>query len=105
MEGKRIPEVMLNSRHKMPMVGFGTVFAPLEGFAAILVDAIRADYRHFDTASSSSYGTEGAVGQAFAEGLDQRLINRREDLFVTSKLWCSDAHPHLVLPALTTTLQ
>ena len=61
-EAEKVPKVMLKSGHKMPMVGFGTVLAPAEGFASILTDAISVGYRHFDT--SSVNGTEEAIGQA-----------------------------------------
>ena len=46
----------------------------------MLLSAIQAGYRHFDTASF--YGTEKALGQAVrASGLP------REEFFLTSKLW------------------
>ena len=102
-EAEKVPEVMLNSGHKMPMIGFGTALAPAEGFANILTDAISVGYRHFDT--SSFYGTEESVGQALSAALKHGLISSRQDLFITSKLWCPDAHPKLVLPAIKATLQ
>ncbi|XP_042510858.1 methylecgonone reductase-like isoform X2 [Macadamia integrifolia] len=60
-------------------------------------------YRHIDTASI--YSTEEFVGQAIAQALEQGLIKSRSDVFVTSKLWCTDADHDLVLPALKETLQ
>ncbi|PON45418.1 Aldo/keto reductase/potassium channel subunit beta [Parasponia andersonii] len=96
MEAKKVPEVMLNSGYKMPMIDFVTSHAPIEGHAAIVVDAIGIGYRHFDT--GFHYGAEEAIGQA-------SLMKGRYDLFITSKLWCSDARTNLVLPALKPTLQ
>ncbi|XP_062027069.1 protein REDOX 2-like isoform X1 [Rosa rugosa] len=102
-----IPEVVLNSGKKMPVLGFGTgVFGsppPAQTLARILLDAIELGYRHFDTAAL--YGTEEAVGLAITQALDRGLIKTRDELFITSKLWCTDAHHDLVLPALKLTLQ
>lgn len=102
-----IPEVVLNSGKKMPVLGFGTgVFGsppPAQTLALILLDAIELGYRHFDTAAL--YGTEEAVGLAITQALDRGLIKTRDELFITSKLWCTDAHHDLVLPALKLTLQ
>ncbi|XP_042490011.1 protein REDOX 2-like [Macadamia integrifolia] len=99
-----IPEVVLSSGHRMPLIGLGTAGNPLpSNLTSILVDAIENGYRHFDTAAI--YGSEGFVGEAVAQALEQGLIKSRGDVFVTSKLWCTDADPDLVLPALKKTLQ
>ncbi|KAF8407537.1 hypothetical protein HHK36_006671 [Tetracentron sinense] len=37
----------------------------------------------------------GTLGHAVAEALRRGLIGIRDDLFITSKLWCTDAHPDL----------
>ncbi|KDP21288.1 hypothetical protein JCGZ_21759 [Jatropha curcas] len=102
-----IPEVLLSSSsRRMPLLGLGTASYPQasskETKAAIL-EAIKIGYRHFDTASF--YQTEEPLGQAIAEALSIGLIKSREELFITSKLWCSDAHSHLVLPALQKSLR
>ena len=44
-------------------------------------------YRHIDTASL--YGSETATGEALAEAFDSGFV-RREEMFITSKLWCSE---------------
>mgnify|MGYP000226311463 CR=1 FL=1 len=44
-------------------------------------------YRHIDTASL--YGSETATGEALAEAFDSGLV-RREEMFITSKVWCSE---------------
>jgi len=61
-------------------VGFGTWKAgETDGFA-VLSEAIRAGYRHIDTASA--YHTEEAVGRAVAaSGVD------RSEFFITTKAW------------------
>jgi diketogulonate reductase-like aldo/keto reductase len=65
--------------------------------------AIEVGFRHFDTAFM--YGTEKPLGEAVAEALRRGLLQSREELFVTSKLWCSQNHPDLVLPSIRETLK
>ncbi|XP_043695488.1 methylecgonone reductase-like [Telopea speciosissima] len=99
-----IPEVVLNSGHKMPLIGLGTAGFPVPpNLISHIVEAIEVGYRHIDTASI--YGTEESVGQAIAQALEKGLIKSRSDVFVTSKLWCIDADHDLVLPALKETLK
>jgi diketogulonate reductase-like aldo/keto reductase len=96
METKKVHEVILNSGETMPMIGLGTGTSPLpsnEALTSILVDAIDIGYRHFDTASI--YGTEEPLGQAVSKALELGLIKNRDEIFITSKLWCTDAHPKL----------
>ncbi|PRQ20183.1 putative 3''-deamino-3''-oxonicotianamine reductase [Rosa chinensis] len=90
----------------IPVLGFGTATYPFVGSEIVkeaILDAIRLGYRHFDTAAL--YQTERNLGEAISEALSLGLIESRQDLFITSKLWCSDAHPHRVLPAIRTTLK
>ncbi|KAK9008131.1 hypothetical protein V6N11_075033 [Hibiscus sabdariffa] len=65
--------------------------------------AIKLGYRHFDTASL--YGSEPALGEAIIEAVSLGLIKSRNELFITSKLWCTHGYADLVLPALKTSLQ
>ena len=71
---------LLRNGVEMPEVGFGTWKAgETDGFA-VLSEAIRAGYRHIDTASA--YHTEEAVGRAVAaSGVD------RSEFFITTKAW------------------
>ncbi|XP_029125528.1 NAD(P)H-dependent 6'-deoxychalcone synthase [Cajanus cajan] len=78
-------------------------FVTIKPTLDLTVEAIKLGYRHFDTAAQ--YGSECALGEAIAQALQLGLISSRKDLFITSKLWCSDNHPHLVLPALQKSLQ
>lgn len=106
MEAKAIPEVVLNSGHKMPQLGFGTGTVPLPPAHELIpafIEAIKTGYRHFDTAAY--YGSEEPLGQAIAQALEEGFIKSRNEIFVTSKLWCTDAHPGLVLPALESSLK
>ncbi|KAL3512468.1 hypothetical protein ACH5RR_025185 [Cinchona calisaya] len=102
---EKIPEIVLNSGHKMPVVGLGCATHPLpptEQLVSIFIDAMENGYRHFDTAKL--YGTEEALGKAVAKALEIGLIKSRDELFITSKLWSTDADHDLVLPALKQTL-
>ncbi|PSS13565.1 Non-functional NADPH-dependent codeinone reductase [Actinidia chinensis var. chinensis] len=103
----KIPELTLTSGGlKMPVLGFGTASDPPvqpETAKRAVLEAIGLGYRHFDTAAL--YFTEEPLGEAIAEALGLGLIGSREELFITSKLWCSDAHDKLVLSALQRTLK
>ncbi|KAK9750939.1 hypothetical protein RND81_02G231100 [Saponaria officinalis] len=91
---------------KMPVMGFGTgVYPPVPSaqIKAAVIRAIEVGYRHFDTAHR--YESEEPIGEAIKEALSLGLIKSRDELFITSKLWCGHAHPHLVLPALKKTLR
>ena len=89
----------------MPVIGLGTAAVHNDGdtVKAAVIEAIKLGYRHFDTAAQ--YGSEQALGEAIAEALRVGLIASRDELFITSKLWCCDNHPHLVLPALQNSLR
>ncbi|XP_042488548.1 protein REDOX 2-like [Macadamia integrifolia] len=104
MEKEIIPRVVLNSGHKMPLLGFGTGSDHVpSNLTSTIVSAIKLGYRHFDTASS--YNIEEFVGQAIAQALERGLIDNRSEVFVTSKLQGDDADHDLVLPALKETLK
>jgi 2,5-diketo-D-gluconate reductase A len=76
--------VTLNNGVKMPRIGFGVFQVPdLKQAQQAVEDALETGYRLIDTAAA--YGNETAVGAAFkASGL------KREDVFITSKLWIQD---------------
>ena len=68
----------------MPPVGFGLWKIPKEDTANAVVEAIRAGYRHFD--SAADYGNEAESGEGFARAFAEGLVTR-EELWITSKLW------------------
>lgn len=71
----------LNDGVKMPALGFGVFqIDDLAECKKVVVQAIKAGYRLFDTAQA--YGNEKAVGEAIKEsGIP------RDQFFITSKLW------------------
>ncbi|CAK9140247.1 unnamed protein product [Ilex paraguariensis] len=102
-----IPEAPLGSTDAtIPLLGFGTAAWPFDGSDTAktsILQAIKLGYRHFD--SAAIYESERPLGDAIAEALGLGFIKSRQELFITSKLWCSDAHPDRVIPALRNTLQ
>ncbi|MEV3932638.1 aldo/keto reductase [Streptomyces sp. NPDC053728] len=74
-----VPALTLNNGVEIPQLGFGTFQIPPEDTRETTLAALKAGYRHIDTAQM--YGNEREVGQAVRDsGLD------RADVFVTSKL-------------------
>ncbi|CAG2177435.1 unnamed protein product [Oppiella nova] len=85
MNSSNIDEtVKLNTGYEMPILGLGTWQAHGAEVKQAVIDAIKIGYRHIDTASD--YGNEVEVGQAIAESIKAGVI-KREDLFVTTKVW------------------
>jgi 2,5-diketo-D-gluconate reductase A len=68
----------------IPAVGFGTYLISDQEVEAALGDALRAGYRHVDTAEA--YQNEEGVGRALREATEA-LGLQRKDVFVTTKLW------------------
>lgn len=79
-----IPNVLLNNKVQMPILGFGVFQMSNEQAEESVLSAIQAGYRLIDTATS--YGNEEAVGRAI-----KKSGVPREELFITSKLWIADA--------------
>lgn len=78
-----IKNVTLNNGVKMPILGFGTLYLNDDLGIRCVSEAISLGYRLIDTATI--YGNEAAVGA----GIRKSGI-KREELFVTSKLWVDD---------------
>jgi len=86
---------------KMPIIGLGTwKSSPGDVYNAIM-EAINIGYRHFDCAAI--YGNEHEIGKAFSDAIASNKV-KREDLWVTSKLWNNAHKSDDVLPALKKTL-
>lgn len=74
----------LNNGIKMPALGYGVYQVSSAETERCVLDAIGAGYRAIDTAQA--YGNEDGVGNAIAKcGVP------REDLFITTKIWISNA--------------
>ncbi|KAJ7641971.1 Aldo/keto reductase [Roridomyces roridus] len=68
----------------MPLVGFGLWKVPRPICADTVYNAIKAGYRLFDGAGD--YGNEKEAGEGVRRALTDGLV-KREELFITSKLW------------------
>jgi len=91
----------LNSHYEMPMLGLGTWLSEQGEVHKIVKSAIENGYRHIDCAFI--YENENEVGQALEEVFSENLV-KRDELFITSKLW-NDVHAKShVIPALKQTL-
>lgn len=82
-----------NGSGAMPAVGFGTLFKDLSVTTQAVRDALEVGFRHFDCAER--YRNEESIGVAFQEALQSGKV-RRQDLFVTTKLWNSNHRPERV---------
>jgi 2,5-diketo-D-gluconate reductase A len=77
------PILTLHDGVEIPQLGFGVFQIPPEETQEAVEEALGAGYRHVDTAAA--YRNEAGVGAAIAAtGV------RREDVFVTTKLWNSE---------------
>lgn len=91
----------LSNGDEIPAIGLGTwKSAPGEVYDAVL-HAIRSGYRHIDCAAI--YMNEKEVGKALRRAMSEGLV-KREELWVTSKLWNNAHRKTDVRPALEKTL-
>jgi len=95
--GNLIPTVKLNNGISMPMLGFGTNTLNGTICERSVSDAISVGYRLIDTAKV--YGNEEFVGA----GIKQSGF-KRDELFITSKLWVDDSGYENAKKAFETTL-
>lgn len=73
----------------MPLIGKGFWKIPADRAAGVVYEAIKAGYRHLDCACD--YGNERECGEGIRRAIDEGIC-RREDLFITSKLWNTYHH-------------
>jgi len=96
----KCPNFKLNNGLTIPAVGLGTWRAPAGQVENAVDFALANGYRHIDCAHC--YGNEKEVGTGLARAFKGNL--KREDVFVTSKLWNTHHNPDDVLPACKHTL-
>ncbi|XP_059352629.1 mucin-2-like [Daphnia carinata] len=97
----KVPKIKLNNGYDIPIIGLGTWRADPGKVTQAIKNAIDVGYRHFDCAAS--YRNEAEVGK----GLSEKIANgdvKRNELFITTKLWNTCHRPEKVEPALRKSL-
>ncbi|EFW98963.1 aldehyde reductase [Grosmannia clavigera kw1407] len=92
----------LSSGHKIPQLGYGTWQAAPGEVSAGVYEALKVGYRHLDLAKI--YQNQAEVAQGIKKALAEVPGLKREDIFITSKLWNNKHHPDDVEAALDDTL-
>ncbi len=90
VEPSKVPQRTLYTGVKLPGVGIGTFGSDRftgEEIAEAVKGAISVGYRHIDCASV--YGNEHLIGESLKAAMEGGI--KREELFVTSKVW-NDMH-------------
>ncbi|RLN30302.1 aldo-keto reductase family 4 member C10-like [Panicum miliaceum] len=93
---------VLNTGARIPSVGLGVWQIQPDAVGNAIYAAVKAGYRHIDCAAV--YSNEKEVGLALKKLFEDGVV-KREDMFITSKLWSANHAPEDVLEAIGTTLQ
>lgn len=99
----QIPHRTLNTGATLPAIGLGTFGSddvPGQRVAEVVVEAAKVGYRHFDCAAV--YGNEALIGESLTTIMRRGV--KREDLWITSKLW-NDKHGAAAIPTCEQTLR
>jgi diketogulonate reductase-like aldo/keto reductase len=94
----QVPKRQLPNGDTMPAIGLGTFgndSVNAQTIADAVYDAAMVGYRHFDCAAV--YGNEKEIGCALQKVMNTGI--KREDLWITSKLWNDQHKDNDVLPA------
>ncbi|XP_062507054.1 uncharacterized protein LOC134183511 [Corticium candelabrum] len=94
--------IQLNTGALLPTISLGTWKSSRVEVGNALTCALKVGYRHLDCAHI--YGNEGEIGKALTAVFGTGTL-KRNDIFVTSKLWLNFFHPDDVLGACQTTLK
>jgi len=84
MSNYTIPQTKLSSGYCIPQIGYGTWLSKPGEVAEGVRLAIAAGYRHIDCAFI--YGNQKEIGSTLSDLMRTATI-RREELFITSKIW------------------
>ena len=88
-----IPSLLVRGGDELPVVGLGMWKVPQDACERLVVEAVATGYRHFDCACD--YGNERQVGNGLNKAVRNGLC-RRDELWVTSKLWNTYHRPEHV---------
>ncbi len=98
----KVANVKIASGASLPSVGLGLWKIANSDASETVYQAVRAGYRHLD--SACDYGNEREVGDGIQRVIRDRVCSR-DDLWITSKLWNTYHHPQHVRLALERTLR
>jgi diketogulonate reductase-like aldo/keto reductase len=90
-----------DGRGEIPALGFGTSLSDRNQTRNAVKTAVEVGFRHLDAAER--YRNEADVGVALKELFAAGTV-RRDELFVTTKLWNNNHRPERVRPALRASL-
>ncbi|SAL98187.1 hypothetical protein [Absidia glauca] len=79
-----IEYITLNSGNKMPFIGFGCWKVDPKDAPETIYNAIKVGYRLID--SASNYKNEESIGKGINMAIKEGIV-KREELFITTKLW------------------
>ncbi|XP_075223458.1 prostaglandin F synthase 1-like isoform X3 [Lycorma delicatula] len=97
-----VPTIILNNGKSFPQIGLGTWQTEGNEMMEVIKNAIDVGYRMVDTAYA--YCNEKIVGEAVKSKISEGVI-KREDIFITTKLWITDHQPSKIIPACRKSLQ
>ena len=92
---RKVPKKTLSNGSLIPVIGMGTFGSDnydAQTIANAVKEGIKIGYRHIDCASV--YENEKEIGSVLKNAIDNGIV-KREDLWVTSKVW-NDKHDHVV---------
>jgi diketogulonate reductase-like aldo/keto reductase len=98
---RRVTFTLNNGSGEIPALGFGTSLSDRTKTRDAVKAAVKVGFRHLDAAER--YRNEAEVGAALKELFDDGTV-RRDELFVTTKLWNNNHRPERVKPALQASL-
>ncbi len=87
VDPRLVPKVRLVTGEEIPCIGLGTFGSDhfsAEQIAGAVAGAVRCGYRLFDCAAV--YANEAQIGEVLQAAFDEGVV-RREELFITSKVW------------------
>lgn len=109
---KSSPRLSLNNGVLIDQLGFGLYKVPAAAASSLVAMALGTGYRHLDTAAM--YGNEAGVARALGAAVDSDGGSggsgesspglRREDVFVTTKVWNDDHGYDATLRAFDTSM-
>lgn len=109
---KTSPRLSLNNGVLIDQLGFGLYKVPAADASSLVAMALGTGYRHFDTAAM--YGNETGVARGLSSAVDSDGGSggsgesapglRREDVFITTKVWNDDQGYDATLRAFDTSM-